>query len=75
MSYQRDPVFFKKLGENLRKIRLSKGLTQEMLAHKAEIERSQVGRIERGTTNPTTYTLRIITEVLGISLKQLFDFD
>ncbi len=75
MNLQRDPVFLIKLGGNLRKFRLNKGLTQEMLADKAEIQRSQVTRIERGTTNPTINTLKVIAEVLEIDLKLLLEFD
>ncbi len=75
MNGQCDPEFFNKLGDNLRKFRLNKGLTQEMLADKAEIQRSQVTRIERGVTNPTIKTLLLIVEVLEIDLKLLFEFD
>lgn len=32
MNLRSDPEFFNKLGGNLRKFRLNKGLTQEMLA-------------------------------------------
>jgi len=75
MNLRSDPEIFNKLGGNLRKFRLNKGLTQEMLADRAEIQRSQVARIERGVTNPTIKTLVIIAEVLEIELKLLFEFD
>ena len=38
-------------GRNLRVIRKSKGFSQERLAHDAGIDRSYVGKIERGEVN------------------------
>lgn len=43
----------KKFGNNLRKMRLSKSIAQEKLALMAQIDRSYIGRIERGEVNIT----------------------
>lgn len=40
-------------GRNLRAIRKSKGFSQERLAHETGIDRSYVGKIERGEVNIT----------------------
>ena len=41
----------KKVGQNIRKYREKKGLTQEALAHEADLHRAYVGQIERGEKN------------------------
>ena len=70
----KDPKFLKALGQHIRMVRLAQGLSQEDLAGTAEIALSQVGRIERGETNPTISTLYIISQALDISLIDLFNF-
>ena len=65
-------IYLKKLGNNLRKIRKEKGYSMESLAHEAEIEYRQLGRIERGEINTTVVSLLRICEALEIELKQLF---
>ena len=42
---------------NVRKLRVRRGLSQEALAVDAGVDRSYVGRIERGIENPTAETL------------------
>lgn len=71
MNRHRDKDILLKLGNNLRQIRKSKNLSQEELANKADIQRSQVARIERGEINPTITTLVIIAEVLDIEVQSL----
>lgn len=64
----------KAVGERIRSFRLELGISQEELANEADIPLSQVGRIERGETNPTVSTLYVITEALKTDLKTLLDF-
>lgn len=45
------------LGANVRKYRLLKEMTQEQLAHEAEMERSYVSDLERGVRNPSVRAL------------------
>ena len=63
--------FLKELGQNLRALRNAKGLSMEQLAGDANIEFRQLGRIERGETKATIWTLRRISDALGIELSQL----
>ena len=61
----------KKLGSNIIKIRKAKGISQERLAMLAGIDRSFIGRIERGETNPTFLTLLRISNALGCKICDL----
>jgi len=59
------------LGEAMKRVRLSKGITQEKLALLAEVDRSYVGRIERGDNNVAMLTLARLASALGVSLAEL----
>lgn len=60
------------IGENIRKYRLSKGLTQSELAFECgDKDWSQISRMERGLVNFSISYLLIVAEVLGISPKDL----
>lgn len=62
----------KAIGDNIRKYRLAKGLTQSELAFECgEKEWSQISRMERGLVNFTVSYLLIVAEVLEISPKEL----
>ena len=54
------------LGVNVRHQRKLKGMTQEQLAAAAEMERSYVSDLERGTRNPSVAALGRIADALGI---------
>lgn len=64
----------KKLGHKARIIRTDRGLSQEALAEKANLNRSFVGLLERGKTNITLKNLEQIANALDIDIKYLFDF-
>lgn len=59
-------------GNNLRRIRKEKDLSMEALANLAEIELSQIFRIETGKINPKLTTILTIARTLGINPKELF---
>lgn len=59
------------LGAAIRKLRTERGLSQEDLAHEADVTTSTVSTIERGRSNPTWGTVRSIAEALGVDLKDL----
>lgn len=54
------------LGVNVRHQRKLKGMTQEQLAAAADMERSYVSDLERGTRNPSVAALGRIADALGI---------
>jgi len=55
----------------IREIRLAKGISQENLALLAEVDRSYVGRVERGDNNVAILTLAKLAKALGISVAKL----
>ncbi|MBX2868817.1 MAG: helix-turn-helix domain-containing protein [Acidiferrobacterales bacterium] len=62
-------------GRNLRAIRKSKGFSQERLAHDAGIDRSYVGKVERGEVNITIEKIYILARCLKCSPKDLIPDD
>lgn len=61
-----------KLGKELRKHRLHKGLTQMGLSEEAGLSPNVVGRIERGVYNPSVKVLEDIATALGVPVRVLF---
>lgn len=61
----------KKFGHNVRSVRKDKGISQDKLALTADIDRSYVGRIERGEVNITLEKVYQIATVLGCDVREL----
>lgn len=59
-------------GENVRKARRSKNLTQEKLADKAELHFTYIGQIERGLRNPSLINIYKLVKALNIPISQIF---
>lgn len=64
-----------KLGANIVKYRLEKGLKQYELADRLEIEDSALRRIEKGRTNISVWLLQCISERLETPISELLNFD
>ena len=75
MVYHRQDQFIKAFGENLRRIRNVKGISQEDLAHKADLTLSQVGRIERGIINTSISMVYLLALALEVDPHELLLFD
>jgi transcriptional regulator with XRE-family HTH domain len=60
------------LGNHIRTTRKSKKMTLEQLACDANVEISQIYRIEKGKINPTFTTLHAISLGLEIPIRELF---
>ena len=56
---------------NLRRLRTARGLSQESLAVDADVDRTYVSGIERGTFNPTLDLLERLAAALGVDLVDL----
>jgi transcriptional regulator with XRE-family HTH domain len=62
-----------RVGRNLRRYRLAKGVSQEELAHCCELHHTYVSRIERGVRNPTVVVLERLAGVPGIAAAALLE--
>jgi transcriptional regulator with XRE-family HTH domain len=60
------------VARNLRRLRVRKGLSQEVLAVDARIDRTYVSRLERGLENPTVAVLERVAEALGAQIVEFF---
>lgn len=61
------------LGLRLKKLRESKGLTQQELAYRINKDHPSINRIEKGKVNPSFFTLLEICEGLELTIKDLFE--
>lgn len=61
----------KKLGENIKKIRIEKDITQSEVARRLGVDRSFVSNIEKGKNNPTLSTITSLAKVLDVPTTEL----
>jgi len=60
------------VARNLRKLRVRRGLSQEVLAVDAAIDRTYVSRLERGLENPTVAVLERLAAALQTEISEFF---
>ncbi|MEQ9590705.1 MAG: helix-turn-helix transcriptional regulator [Parvibaculaceae bacterium] len=60
------------VAHNLRKLRVTRGISQEALAVDAEIDRTYVSRLERGLENPTVAVLERLAGALSANITDFF---
>jgi transcriptional regulator with XRE-family HTH domain len=60
------------VARNIRRLRVVRGLSQEMLAVDAGIDRTYVSRLERGLENPTVTVLEKLARALSSNIEELF---
>ena len=60
-----------KFGERVREIRKEKELSQEELAHKADLHRTYIGMIERAEKNITLVNIEKIANALEVEIVNL----
>jgi DNA-binding XRE family transcriptional regulator len=63
----------KNIGANLLRNRTAKKLSMRGLAQLAEVEYSQIDRIEKGKLNCTVLTIIAIAEALEVPVSELFE--
>jgi len=61
-------------GRRVRELRRAAGYSQDTFAHRARLDRSVVGYIERGTREVGVTTLWWLADALGVPIADLFDF-
>lgn len=74
MPIQKDNEFLILLGKRIKMLRNEKKISQAQLSFEADIQISQISRIERGLINTTVLNLNTIAKILEISLNELLDF-
>lgn len=62
------------LGARIKEIRKARGLTQEQLAEKIDVEQKHVSRIESGKNYPTIDRLEKMADALNVPLMGFFEF-
>ena len=61
----------KLVGENVRRVRLLKGLTQEAFSDASGFSQQYLSDLERGKRNPTIVTLYELSVALGVDHLEL----
>lgn len=60
-----------KLGQNLKRIRTKKKMSQGDIARTLELHRAYISGIESGKRNPTLATIQKLADALGVSADEL----
>jgi transcriptional regulator with XRE-family HTH domain len=60
------------IGQRIRQMRESRGMTQSQLQARSRVSRSYLSRIESGQMTPSLGTLEKISEALGVGLNRFF---
>ncbi len=60
-----------KFGEKVREIRVSQNLSQEQLAHLADVHRTYIGMVERAEKNITLVNIEKISVALNVNITEL----
>ena len=61
----------KLIAQNIKKIRVSKGLSVQEVAYRCDIERSNLSRLEAGKTNMTIKTICLICSALNVEITEV----
>jgi transcriptional regulator with XRE-family HTH domain len=59
------------IGENVREVRLKRGLTQERFAEKSGFSQQYLSSLENGRRNPSPVTIYELATALGVSHLEL----
>ena len=60
-----------KLGENLKRIRTAKNISQGEIGRRLEVDKSFISNIENGKTNTTLSTIAKIAKAVDVSVGEL----
>jgi transcriptional regulator with XRE-family HTH domain len=75
VAIEKDTAFLIGFGKRLKQIRKGKGISQAQLAYEANIEISQISRIERGLINTTIANAKLLSKILDEPITSFFDFE
>jgi transcriptional regulator with XRE-family HTH domain len=71
ISHADKNILLSGIGTEIRRRREKLGLSQAILAGNAGVHLNVIGRVERGTYNPTALVLRSIAGALGTTMVKL----
>ena len=71
MNNTRDEKILKRFGSNLKSIRRAKKLSLRKLADIADVDFSQIHRIEKGESNPTLTMIYALADALKVKVSEL----
>ena len=61
-----------RVSKNIQTIRRQKGLSQEEVAHRAEVHQTYLSGVETGKRNPSIKVVERIATALGVDVAELF---
>ena len=73
MAQLRDPKAMRLVGENVKKFRVERNLSQEALANLSGIDWSTISRLERGIVNTSISVLFALADALGVRPSLLLE--
>ncbi len=65
--------FLKKIGLKLKVIRSLRGMSQDDIVNKLDIDKSYYSKVERGLTNPTLLYMKNLAEILDVKLEDIIN--
>ena len=66
--------FQQEFGDNFKRIRKAKGMTQDLVAERASLSTPYISDVERGRANPTLSTAEKLALALQVDVLELFNF-
>ena len=64
-----------KLGQNMKRIRTKKNMSQGDIARALEVDRGYISNIESGKKNLTLATIQRLADALGVSVDELLKWN
>jgi len=61
----------KKFGDNMKKIRLEKGMSQGDICRALDLDRAYISNVENGKQNLTISTMEKVAKALSVKIDQL----
>ena len=71
LKIEKEKKLLANIGLIIKKIRIQRGITRDILAIKSEISLRYLAKLESGNGNPTISVLKNIAYALNITLKEL----
>jgi transcriptional regulator with XRE-family HTH domain len=65
----------KHFGKAIRNWRTRRGLSQQELARRANLQRTYISDVERGARNTSLRSIKKLADALKVSLQMLFQFE